>query len=95
VHTTEKFRSSAGTIKQGDQGTGFYVLEKGAVEVFKDEIMLSVLMFPGTISGAMGNILGKPRSCTVNAHTHNSQEIRQSRHTCHHPRANRDRDPDL
>lgn len=67
VHNTEEFRPGSIIIKQGDTGTGFYVLEKGAVEVYKDDVMLNVLMYPGTIFGEMGDILGKPRSCTVKA----------------------------
>ena len=31
--------------------------------------MLNVLMYPGTIFGEMGDILGKPRTCTVKART--------------------------
>lgn len=31
--------------------------------------MLNVLMYPGTIFGEMGDILGKPRTCTVKAPT--------------------------
>jgi CRP-like cAMP-binding protein len=54
---------------QGDTGTGFYILEKGAVEVYKDGIMLNVLMYPGTIFGEMSDILGKPRTCSVKART--------------------------
>ena len=69
MQSKEEFRPGATIIKQGYQGSGFYVLEKGAVEVYKDDIMLNVLMFPGTIFGEMGDILGKPRSCTVKART--------------------------
>ena len=56
-------------IRQGDEGSGFYVLEKGSVEVYKDDLLLNILMFPGTIFGEMGDILGKPRTCTVKART--------------------------
>jgi len=69
VQQTEEYRPGASIIKQGTESTGFYVLEKGAVEVYKDDIMLNVLMYPGTIFGEMGDILGKPRSCTVKART--------------------------
>lgn len=69
METKEEFRPGATIIKQGEQGAGFYVLEKGAVEVYKDEVLLNVLMFPGTIFGEMGDILGKPRTCTVKART--------------------------
>ena len=39
------------------------------MEVYKDELMLNILMYPGTIFGEMGDILGKPRTCTVKART--------------------------
>ena len=69
VQKVEEYRPGASIIKQGSESTGFYVLEKGAVEVYKDDIMLNVLMYPGTIFGEMGDILGKPRTCTVKART--------------------------
>ena len=69
MQQTEEYRPGASIIKQGSESTGFYVLEKGAVEVYKDDIMLNVMMYPGTIFGEMGDILGKPRSCTVKART--------------------------
>lgn len=69
MQQTEEYRPGASIIKQDTESTGFYVLEKGAVEVYKDDIMLNVLMYPGTIFGEMGDILGKPRSCTVKART--------------------------
>ncbi len=69
MENKEEFRPGATIIKQGQEGSGFYVLEKGSVEVYKDEVLLNVLMFPGTIFGEMGDILGKPRTCTVKART--------------------------
>lgn len=54
-------------IEQGEEGTGFFVLESGTLEVFKDDVLLAVLMYPGTIFGEMGDILGRPRSCTIKA----------------------------
>ena len=54
-------------IEQGEQGNGFFVLQSGTLEVFKDGVLLAVLMYPGTIFGEMGDILGKPRTCTVRA----------------------------
>ena len=54
-------------IEQGEIGSGFFILKSGSLEVLKDDILLAVLMFPGTIFGEMGDILGKPRTCTVRA----------------------------
>lgn len=64
-----EFRPGATIIRQGDQGAGFFVLEKGAVEVYKNDVLLNVLMYPGTIFGEMGDLLEKPRTCTVKART--------------------------
>jgi CRP-like cAMP-binding protein len=61
------YNAGATVIKQGDPGGGFYILVSGAVEIYKDDMLLTVLMFPGTIFGEMADILGKPRSCTVKA----------------------------
>lgn len=69
MNDTQEFRVGATIIRQGDEGSGFYVLEKGSVEVYKDDLLLNILMFPGTIFGEMGDILGKPRTCTVKART--------------------------
>ncbi len=54
-------------IEQGQQGGGFFILKSGSLEVYKDDILLAVLMYPGTIFGEMGDILSKPRTCTVKA----------------------------
>lgn len=56
-------------IQQGETGQGFYILKSGSVEVYKDKLLLSVFVFPGTIFGEMGDILKKPRTCTVIART--------------------------
>lgn len=61
------FPHGATILRQGDAGGFFYVLLSGAVEVYKDEVQLTTLMFPGTIFGEMADILGKPRTCTVKA----------------------------
>ena len=54
-------------IEQGEEGQGFYILKSGAVEIYKDGLLLNVLMFPGTVFGEMGDILGKPRTASVRA----------------------------
>ena len=54
-------------IEQGDEGSGFFILKKGTLEVYKDDVLLAVLMYPGTIFGEMGDILGRPRTCTIRA----------------------------
>lgn len=65
----EEFRIGETILKQGSASDGFYVLEKGAVEVFKNDMMLNVLIYPGTIFGEIGDILNKPRTCTIRART--------------------------
>ncbi len=62
-----EFPHGATILKQGDAGGFFYVLLSGAVEVYKDEVQLTTMMFPGTIFGEMADILGKPRTCTIKA----------------------------
>lgn len=54
-------------LEQGEEGSGFFVLESGTLEVFKDDVLLAVIMYPGTIFGEMGDILGRPRTCTIKA----------------------------
>jgi len=67
VPSSEEYKTGATIIRQGDNGRAFYVLEKGAVEVVKDEVVLNVLMFPGTIFGEVSAILGKPRTSAIKA----------------------------
>lgn len=67
VPSTEEHRTGAIIIRQGDNERDFYVLEKGAVEVVKDGVVLNILMFPGTIFGEVSAILGKPRTSSVKA----------------------------
>jgi CRP-like cAMP-binding protein len=54
-------------IEQGDEGSGFFILKSGTLEVFKDDVLLAVIMYPGTVFGEMGDILGRPRTCTIRA----------------------------
>ena len=56
-------------IQEGEVGHGFYILQKGSLEVSKNGVMLALLMYPGTVFGEMGDILGKERSCTIKAKT--------------------------
>lgn len=56
-------------MEQGQQGRGFYMLKSGSVEVYKDDLLLSILEFPGTIFGEMADITGKQRSCRIQART--------------------------
>jgi CRP/FNR family cyclic AMP-dependent transcriptional regulator len=65
----EIFEVTAGEtiVTQGEEGSGFFVLRKGTLEVYKDEVLLAVLMYPGTVFGEMGDILCRARTCTVKA----------------------------
>jgi len=56
-------------LSQGEEDCGFFILEKGTLEVIKDGILLAVLMYPGTIFGEMGDILGKARTCSIRSKT--------------------------
>jgi len=62
-----EFSHGATILHQGDAGGFFYILLSGAVEIYKDDILLTTMMFPGTIFGEMSDLLGKPRTCTVKA----------------------------
>lgn len=69
MQTTEEYRIGETILKQGDASGGFCVLEKGAVEIFKNGMLLNVLIYPGTVFGEIGHILGTPRTCTIKART--------------------------
>lgn len=69
MQSTEEYKVGQTIIRQGDHGTAFFVLEKGAVEVVKDGFVLNVLMYPGTIFGELSGILEKPRTSSVRART--------------------------
>ncbi|MDP0500369.1 MAG: cyclic nucleotide-binding domain-containing protein [Verrucomicrobiota bacterium JB022] len=56
-------------IQQGEEGIGFFILKSGTLEVYKDDVLLAMLMYPGTVFGEMGGILGRPRTCTIRAKT--------------------------
>lgn len=62
-----EIRPNQTVIEQGVRDHGFFILQSGALEVYKDEVLLTTLMYPGTIFGEMGDILNKPRTCTVRA----------------------------
>jgi CRP/FNR family transcriptional regulator len=67
----QEFSVAAGHVilEQGQEGSGFYILNSGTLEVYKDDILLAVLMYPGTVFGEIGDILGRPRTCSVKAKT--------------------------
>lgn len=67
MQSTEEYKVGETILKQGSESKGFYILEKGAVEIYKDGIMLNVLIYPGTIFGEIGDILCNPRTCTIKA----------------------------
>jgi len=62
-----EFSHGATILHQGEHGGYFYVLLHGSVEIYKDDVLLTTMMFPGTIFGEMADILAKPRTCTVKA----------------------------
>lgn len=67
MQSTEEYKVGETILKQGSESKGFYILEKGAVEIYKDGIMLNVFIYPGTIFGEIGDILRNPRTCTIKA----------------------------
>jgi len=69
MQSIEEYRVGETILKQGNESDGFYILEKGAVEIYKDGIMLNVLIYPGTVFGEIGDILGNVRTCTIKART--------------------------
>jgi CRP-like cAMP-binding protein len=68
------FEKDSVIIKEGDMGDGFYLIEKGVVNVLanlpdeKDEVVLSSLN-QGDYFGEMSLITGAPRSATIIAET--------------------------
>lgn len=67
MHELIEVRPGENIVEQGEDGSGFFILRKGTLEVFKDDVLLSVLMYPGTVFGEMSDILGGERTCTVRA----------------------------
>lgn len=67
MQTIETYPAGATIIKQGANDTCFYALQKGAVEIFIDDTLLNVIIYPGSIFGEMGFISGKVRSGSIRA----------------------------
>jgi CRP-like cAMP-binding protein len=67
VQTTETYSHGATIIQQGTTSRSFYVLEKGAVEIYIGDVLLNVIMYPGSIFGEVGFIRGTPRTGSIKA----------------------------
>ena len=69
----QTLRASETLFKAGDEGTGFYRLEKGALKVIltspQGEQRIVALLTPGAIVGDLSMIDGLPRSASVLAVT--------------------------
>ncbi len=69
MQTIEKFSAGATIIREGDSANCFYILEKGAVEIYVDETLLNVIMYPGSIFGEIAFASGKKRTGSIKART--------------------------
>lgn len=67
MQTTETYSHGATIIQQGSTNRSFYVLEKGAVEIYIGDVLLNVIMYPGSIFGEVGFIRGTPRTGSIKA----------------------------
>jgi len=64
VSKQQKFQSGKTIVKKGDEGTGFYLVLDGAVEIRSDGKILSKLG-PGQFFGEMSIVDTQPRSADV------------------------------
>jgi CRP-like cAMP-binding protein len=64
VSKQQKFQSGETIVKKGDEGTGFYLVLDGAVEIRSDGKILSKLG-PGQFFGEMSVVDTQPRSADV------------------------------
>ena len=67
----EKIHAKQGqtVMKEGDKGRGFYILHRGTVEVFKNNVKITEFSVPETIFGEMSEITNEPRTATIIAKT--------------------------
>ncbi len=68
------YKPGAVLIKEGVIGNGFFILRKGILEVFKNNVLIAEIKNPDTIFGEMSDILDKPRTCNVVAKTESTVE---------------------
>jgi len=66
ISKQQKFQSGETIVKKGDEGTGFYLVLDGAVEIRSDRKILSKLG-PGQFFGEMSVVDTQPRSADVAA----------------------------
>ena len=68
VDVFEPREASAGSviIRQGDEGDAFYVMERGTVDVYEEDVHKTTL-YAGTSFGEIALLYGCPRSATLRA----------------------------
>ncbi len=52
---------------EGDQANRILILSEGAIEVYRDEVMITLTTEPGAIFGEMSVLLGIPHTASVRA----------------------------
>lgn len=66
---TLKYQPGDVVIMEGVKGKGFFILKKGVLEVYKDNVRIAQIDEPNTVFGEMSDILDKPRTCNIVAKT--------------------------
>lgn len=56
--------------EEGSEDRNLFVLQEGALGIFKGETRVAVINKPGAIVGEMGMILDEPRTATIKALKH-------------------------
>jgi type IV pilus assembly protein PilB len=67
VFELKTFAPGQPIIAEGVHEAGLYILQSGAVEIWKNGLKLAEISEPGTFFGEIAAILNQPRSCTVKA----------------------------
>ena len=69
IYETKYFKPGEFIVREGEIGKGFYILEKGELEVIRDDKILNEINLKGAMFGELSELLMIKRDASIAAKT--------------------------